>query len=715
LELECRHARALAADALVALLDSGSDGLVAERLRASSPRWHLVLVAFWGMVVDVCRRRGDEGREARLLWYALGPEMRDRIAEVVEKHARAVGRQRATMARFDDLARHLCVDWAAKEEFVRRVAKEVHRLDVMELPEDIEQFCDVSCHDWLGPAFEMFGDEMIVKGTFAKPVFFPVAGPANKYMALSDGRPEFDVLRKAFFVTGDREMQARIVQILCDCESGPDDGVVVAFREFLLHGMEDLNMEPTVFDGFDVAAVAAFVRACGDSRYWFSLDELLFLADVVGEVVVVLELHGHEARFAGSSVMRAGKPVAVVGIESNRTARVRSHFSRMVLVPDPAAAGDLVGDADDVAAGEKAAAGAASAAGGAAFSATATEVSRRLDESFDVEAEPTLLSSQERCRPATGTFNDALEKEALEMLHAWEVSRFAEHGKLYVIPRSQKDEQLARIRAELFSSPRAYASASGPAGGVRLGFGPAASTSTRLSSEPFGARSSASALQNVAAPAGPSAAAAVAEASLAGPLATAAQAGRGLDESFGRGAEEEDAAAEGMCRGGLDSGCDAEPAAGPVDAASGSVSSASSNVAAFRWEGLLARVVVSVVVSVVRACSQVRLTFNRRVWMLCGKLFSRDRLLEQARLLCVVGVAFHALRLVCRFLFGWCCAGLVVSICGDCGWRWFPEIFLVCACLCVARIARWSIESSEAFVVGRAVRRPASWARARHL
>ena len=479
-------ARALAARALLALLDSVPDGLGAERLRASSPRWHLVVVAFWGMVVDACRRRGYEGREAKILWSVCSPEVQARIAEVVENHHQAVDRQREAMVRFDKLARRLCVEWRTADEFVRRVAKEVQGLDITVLPEDIEQFCDVAYHAWLGPAYEQVRGELIVKGTFKNPVPFPLMGPANKYVALFDARREFDGLRQAFFVTGDREMQTRIIQILCECERGDSNDVVVDFRELLLHGMADLNSEPAVFDGFDIAAVAAFARACADPRYWFSLDELLFLADVVGEMVVVVELRDGGAHFAGSSKLQTGKPLALVGIDSNRAASVRSHFSRMVMVPDAAAA------------------------------ATAASSSVVAAAAEDAEA------------------NDA--------------------------PRS--------------------------------GLGSSAPT---------------------------------------------------------------------LC------GRDAEPAAGPLASASASVSYASSRGAGFRWEGSLLRFVGSGVVSVASARSQVRRTSNRRVWMLCGKLFSWDRLLEQAPLLCVVGVAFHSVRLVLRFHFGWCSGGLVVSIVGDCG------------------------------------------------
>ena len=64
-----------------------------------------------------------------------------------------------------------------------------------------------------------------------------------------------------------------------------------------------------------------------------------------------------------------------------------------------------------------------------------------------------------------------LEYEARERLRAWEVDQFACFGNLCFISQDQKEKQLASIRAELFSSPQAYTSTTGPAGGHRLGSG----------------------------------------------------------------------------------------------------------------------------------------------------------------------------------------------------------------------------------------------------
>ena len=68
--------------------------------------------------------------------------------------------------------------------------------------------------------------------------------------------------------------------------------------------------------------------------------------------------------------------------------------------------------------------------------------------------------------PPTGTFNEALEKDALERLPECELSRFAGAGSLHVIPQSVKEEQLKKIHAELLLRPQASGQ------GFRLGSDP---------------------------------------------------------------------------------------------------------------------------------------------------------------------------------------------------------------------------------------------------
>ena len=195
---------------------------------------------------------------------------------------------------------------------------------------------------------EYHQDSVIVKWAAANPVPFPAHGPANKYVALFDNNAIFDVLRKSFFITGSREKQTGIIQILCDCELDVAEDVVADFREMLLQDMGNLNPVPEPFAGFDRVAVSSFAQAVRGSSYWLSLDELLFLADVFDESVLVMELRDGDAHFAGSSRIHAEKPVALVGIDSHRSGVVRSHFSRMVVVPPPSVAPMRLDDAAGV-------------------------------------------------------------------------------------------------------------------------------------------------------------------------------------------------------------------------------------------------------------------------------------------------------------------------------------------------------------------------------
>ena len=329
----CAEARARAAEALEAFLRSVSADDFAEELRRASSVSSKVVAAFWGMAL---KRgfAGDEGPEARLWWGACPQGVRDRVGDVVRRHEEAVALQDANFRDFTDVGREVCVSWGNAGLLVRRIALEVHGLDVGSLPGDIESICDSQLHQWLGPAFDAVRGQLIVKGTASTPIPFPDDGPANKYLALFDARPAFDVLRKAFFITGNSHMQERMVEILCECEGHARDAdVMERFRHMLLTDVHNVNPVPGMFEGFELEAVSTFARACLQPSYWLSYDELLLLADLLGEAVVVLEVRGGAARFVGSSRISAGKPVALVGIQSHRRGRVRSHFERLVVVP----------------------------------------------------------------------------------------------------------------------------------------------------------------------------------------------------------------------------------------------------------------------------------------------------------------------------------------------------------------------------------------------
>ena len=304
-----------------------------EELRRASSVSSKVVAAFWGMALK-CGHVGGEGPEGGLWWAACKQGVRDRVGDVVRRHEEAVALQEATFRDFACVSREVCVSWGNAGLLVRRIALEVHGLDVGSLSGDIGSICDSQLHDWLGPAFDTIRGELIVKGTAATPISFPDHGPANKYLALFDARPAFDVLRKAFFITGSDHMQQRIIGILCECEGhAGDEDLLEHFRHMLLMDVHNLNPVPDAFKGFAFEAISAFARACLQPSYWLSYDELLLLSDLLGEAVVVLELRDGAARFVGSSRISAGKPVALVGIQSHGRGRVRSHFERLVVVP----------------------------------------------------------------------------------------------------------------------------------------------------------------------------------------------------------------------------------------------------------------------------------------------------------------------------------------------------------------------------------------------
>ena len=330
----CPDARERAADALESLAANAATDCFGSNLAQGFPAFGSVKAQFWMLALSACRSHQDEGRECGLLWDAFPVEVQQEVRNAQAGYEQVLASQEAAMARFEHLSKMICVSSPHGRALVQRIALEVHGLDVTHLPDDLERLCDAELHAWLGPAFDNLGGEVIVKGTAANPVVFPMDGPANKYVALFDERPVFDYFRRAFFITGYGFKQVQIIEILCESQELRDDADVCSLLDTLLVESQNMAGTPDAFVGFDVVAVVAFARACRAPGYWFSFDEVLFLAEVLGEAVVVVELFGdHVARCVGSSVLPAGKPVAIIGVDSNRVRRVRSHFSRLVVVP----------------------------------------------------------------------------------------------------------------------------------------------------------------------------------------------------------------------------------------------------------------------------------------------------------------------------------------------------------------------------------------------
>ena len=79
---------------------------------------------------------------------------------------------------------------------------------------------------------------------------------------------------------------------------------------------------------FQALAVDALANAHLNPIYWFSVDEVLMLADINNTNVVVFEDFDHGFEYAGSTLASVDDPVAVIALHSHREGMVRSHFQR---------------------------------------------------------------------------------------------------------------------------------------------------------------------------------------------------------------------------------------------------------------------------------------------------------------------------------------------------------------------------------------------------
>ena len=82
-------------------------------------------------------------------------------------------------------------------------------------------------------------------------------------------------------------------------------------------------------EGFMSMAAPAYLEAVCSNRYWFSCDELLWIAECAGANVVVAKGDGRYFIVHDKVESRAGQPFAVVALNAEGHGRVRSHFERL--------------------------------------------------------------------------------------------------------------------------------------------------------------------------------------------------------------------------------------------------------------------------------------------------------------------------------------------------------------------------------------------------
>ena len=99
----------------------------------------------------------------------------------------------------------------------------------------------------------------------------------------------------------------------------------------LMHGVEDAPAVLLAPRDFEAVAWHAYLQAVQHSSYWFSTDELLLIAEVGQQNVVILKRQAGATDFeyVDSAIGYPG-PCCVVKLATQGSGRERSHFERVI-------------------------------------------------------------------------------------------------------------------------------------------------------------------------------------------------------------------------------------------------------------------------------------------------------------------------------------------------------------------------------------------------
>ena len=158
--------------------------------------------------------------------------------------------------------------------------------------------------------------------------------PRHKYAAVFDARPCFDGLRSSFFWPSRRGAEARckyVLETLDAVHSQLEPHVLAAGYDLAAGLLAAEEQTRTIQPGFRAAALPAYIEAIQRPEYWFSCEELLWVAECAGANLIMARNRGDVLEVAGSVWQdpEPTRPVAIVSLHVGGPGRVRSHFERV--------------------------------------------------------------------------------------------------------------------------------------------------------------------------------------------------------------------------------------------------------------------------------------------------------------------------------------------------------------------------------------------------
>ena len=181
---------------------------------------------------------------------------------------------------------------------------------------------------WVHPVFYWRGDRKIVRGT--KNTDLPCDDPpVSRYAALFDPREMFDAVRTSFLeqVLGENcvNLQDVVANAMVD-----DLGELM---EFCCDAWGELRRTELMTGApawFHAAAWPIFKQCMTDKQYYLSCGEVLLVAELCKQNVVIFKRRGETAEHYGEVIHHRNCPCVWIVVQAGEGGRTRSHFQRLV-------------------------------------------------------------------------------------------------------------------------------------------------------------------------------------------------------------------------------------------------------------------------------------------------------------------------------------------------------------------------------------------------
>jgi hypothetical protein len=291
---------------------------VAEALRTvieaqSGEQARAVQVALWDELA-VPAACGNGGPESRLFWQhllAVSPALCKAVEARVQK-ADAASRQSA--------GNHLQLTAVCREFFLsgpkEGVAQPIcHAIGFIQ--EEGSELC-----------YEEWQNGQRVKGAQAERPQ-SVNRPETKWEAVCDQDPVYDALRKAVFLN--RSDKTAVLKVLEEAE----DEVCHRVAETLQACWHEEQSAPEPPREFTAQALPAYMAAVQDAGYFFSADELVAVAQLWGNSLVVVQANGLGQFVPCAATTGLDVAGVVVLVKGGRDGgALRSHYERLARTED---------------------------------------------------------------------------------------------------------------------------------------------------------------------------------------------------------------------------------------------------------------------------------------------------------------------------------------------------------------------------------------------